>query len=197
TKLDTLNAELTAAEANRIQKEAIYRLAASRNGDALIALAASPGVSQVSSPAAAEIAILQQLRAQQNSLKMSLAHDSVAMDKNNRHIRELDTQIAEGERQIAAEMQQITRLAGADLQLAQQTEQQIQHEFDQQQGKASKLNEQTVEFAVLRQEAFSRKKLYEDLYTRLQEANVAAGIKATNITVVEPARSDSRPIRPA
>src|SRR6185437_5324205 len=95
TKLDTLNAELTAAEANRIQKEAIYRLAASRNGDALIALAASPGVSQVSSPAAAEIAILQQLRAQQNSLKMSLAHDSVAMDKNNRHIRELDTQIAE------------------------------------------------------------------------------------------------------
>jgi polysaccharide biosynthesis transport protein len=196
-KLDALNAELTAAEANRIQKEAIYRLAASSSGDALIALASSPGTAQLSSPALSEIAVLQQLRVQQNSLNMTLAQDSVAMGKNNRHVRELETQIAEGERQIQGEMQRVTHLAGSDLELAKETEQQLRRQFDQQQAAASKLNEDTIEFAVLREEAFSRKKLYEDLYTRLQEANVAAGIKATNITVIDPARSAARPIRPA
>jgi len=199
-KLDALNEELTAAEANRIQKEAVYRLAAASNGDALIALASNsgsgPGEAQVSSSAVPELAVLEQIRTQQNALKMSLSQDSVSMGKNNRHVRELETQIAEGESQIQSEMQRITRLAGSDLQLAKETEQGIQRQFDQQQTEASKLNEETVEYAVLSQEALSRKKLYEDLYTRLQEANVAAGIKATNITVEDPARVEGRPIRP-
>jgi succinoglycan biosynthesis transport protein ExoP len=198
-KLDALNEELTAAEANRIQKEAVYRLAAASNGDALIALASNPGSgeAQMSSSAVPELAVLEQIRTQQNALKMSLSQDTVSMGKNNRHVRELETQIAEGESQIQSEMQRITRLAGADLQLAKETEQGIQRQFDQQQTEASKLNEETVEYAVLSQEALSRKKLYEDLYTRLQEANVAAGIKATNITVEDPARVEGRPIRPA
>ena len=93
-------------------------------------------------------------------------------------------------------MQQIIKRAQVDFQLAQQTEGEIRRQFGQQQTAASKLNEKTVQFAVLSQEAFSRKKLYEDLYTKLQEANVSAGIKATNITIVDPARSQSVPVRP-
>lgn len=199
-KLDALNEELTAAEANRIQKEAVYRLAAASNGEALIALASNSGSgsgeAQMNSSAMPELAVLEQIRTQQNALKMSLSQDSVSMGKNNRHVRELETQIAEGESQIQSEMQRITRLAGSDLQVAKETEQGIQRQFDQQQTAASKLNEETVEYAVLSQEALSRKKLYEDLYTRLQEANVAAGIKATNITIEDPARVEGRPIRP-
>ena len=98
--------------------------------------------------------------------------------------------------QIHQELQEIIKRAQADFQLAQQTEDEIRRRFDEQQAEASKLNEKTVEFAVLSQEAYSRKKLYEDLYTKLQEANVSAGLKATNITVVDPARSQSVPIRP-
>ncbi len=197
-KLDALNEELTAAEANRIQKEAVYRLAASSNGDGLIALASNSGSgqAQMSSSSMTELAVLGQIYTQQNALKMSLSLDSVSMDKNNRHIRELETQIAEGENQIRSVLQRITHLAGADLQLARRTEQGIQRQFDQQQTEAGKLNKETIEYSVLSQEALSHKKLYEDLYTRLQEANVAAGIKATNITVEDPARVEGRPVRP-
>ena len=98
--------------------------------------------------------------------------------------------------QIHQELQQIIKRAQADFQLAQQTEDEIRRRFDEQQAAASKLNEKTVQFAVLSQEAYSRKKLYEDLYTKLQEANVSAGLKATNITVVDPARSQSVPVLP-
>jgi capsular exopolysaccharide synthesis family protein len=58
------------------------------------------------------------------------------------------------------------------------------------------LNEKTVEYVVLSQEAYSRKRLYEDLYSKLQEANVSAGIKATNITIVDPARPQTVPVSP-
>ncbi len=115
---------------------------------------------------------------------------------NNRHLKEIQTQIRALDEQIQEELQQITKRAQVDFQLAQQTEDEIRRQFDQQQTAASKLNEKTVQFAVLSQEAFSRKKLYEDLYTKLQEANVSAGIKATNITIVDPARSQSIPVRP-
>jgi polysaccharide biosynthesis transport protein len=196
-KLDAVSAELTTAEANRIQKEAIYRLASSSNGDALIALASSTGAAGTNPSIMAEINVLAQLRTQEASLKMSLAQDSVMMGKSNRHIRELQTQIAEVERQTQAELPRITRLAHADLQLAEQTEHRLRGRFEDQQAQASKLNEEMVEFAVLNQEAFSSKQLYEHLYTRLQEANVAAGIKATNITIVDTARAESHPIRPA
>ena len=198
-KLDALNAELTAAEANRIEKEAIYRLAQANNGDALLALAnSSSATGQGSSMALSQggISLLQNLRQQQDVLKMNLAEASEKYGANNRHLKDLEAQLAALEVQIRHEMQEITKLAQADLQLALTTEEQLRRQFGLQQAEASKLNEKTVEFAVLSQEAFSRKRLYEDLYTKLQEANVSAGIKATNITIVDPARPQAVPIRP-
>jgi capsular exopolysaccharide synthesis family protein len=197
-KLDALNAELTVAEANRIEKEAIYRLAQADNGDALLALASNPSGGHANSMALSQggISALQQLRQQQNVLKMSLAQASTKYGANNRHLNEIQDQLNELNGQILQEMQEVTKLAHSDLQIAQQTEDRLRQEFGKQQVEAGKLNEKTVEFAVLSQEAYSRKRLYDDLYTKLQEANVAAGIKATNITIVDPARAQAVPISP-
>ena len=198
-KLDALNSELTVAEANRIQKEAIYRLARAGNADAIVALGNNPVATQGNSMVITQgggTSTLQILQQKQNDLKVSLADAATMYGENNRHLKEIETQIGELDEQIHHEIQEIVKRAQADLELAQQTEDEIRRRFVQQQEEASKLNEKTVEFAVLSQEAYSRKKLYEDLYTKLQEANVSAGIKATNITVVDPARTQSKPIRP-
>ena len=198
-KLDALNAELTAAEANRIEKEAIYRLAQTGNADVVLGLGNDPLAAQSNSmvlDTRGGLSNLQQLRQQQNQLKINLAEASTTYGANNRHLKEMQTQMRALDEQIHEELQQIIKRAQVDFQLAQQTENEIRRQFDEQQGAASKLNEKAVQFAVLSQEAFSRKKLYEDLYTKLQEANVSAGIKATNITIVDPARSQSIPIRP-
>jgi len=198
-KLDALNAELTVAEANRISKEAIYRLAQTGSADVILGLGNDPLAGQGNSMVLTQgggLSNLQQLRQQQNQLKMNLAESSTTYGANNRHLKDMQTQMHELDDQIHEEMQQIVKRAQVDFHLAQQTEGEIRRQFDQQQGAASKLNEKAVQFAVLSQEAFSRKKLYEDLYTKLQEANVSAGIKATNITIVDPARSQSSPFRP-
>lgn len=198
-KLDALNAELTAAEANRIEKEAIYHLARTKNEDVVAGLGSDPLAVQSNSMVLTQgggVSNLQQFRQQKSQLKINLAEASTAYGANNRHLKELQTQIAALDEQIQLELQHITRRAQVDFQLAQQTEGVIRQRFNEQQGAASKLNEKAVQFAVLSQEADSRKKLYEDLYTKLQEANVSAGIKDTNITIVDPARSQAVPVRP-
>jgi succinoglycan biosynthesis transport protein ExoP len=198
-KLDALNAELTVAEANRIEKEAIYRLAQTGSADVILGLGSDPLASQSNSMVLTQgggLSNLQQLRQQQSQLKINLSDAATTYGANNRHLKEMETQMRALNEQIQDELQQIIKRADVDFQLAQQTEGEIRRQFGQQQAAASKLNEKTVQFAVLSQEAFSRKKLYEDLYTKLQEANVSAGIKATNITIVDPARSQSVPVRP-
>jgi succinoglycan biosynthesis transport protein ExoP len=198
-KLDALNTELTAAEANRIEKEAIYHLAQTGNEDVVLGLGNDPLAMQGNSMVLTQgggVSNLQLLRQQRSELKINLADASTTLGENNRHLKEIQTQIGALDEQIHQEMQEIIKRARADFQLAQQTEDEIHRRLDEQQVAASKLNEKAVEFAVLSQEAYSRKRLYEDLYTKLQEANVSAGIKATNITIVDPARSQSAPVRP-
>lgn len=198
-KLDALNSELTAAETNRIEKEAIYQLVQTGNDQVVLGLGNDPLALQSNSMVLTQgggLSNLQQLRQQQNELKINIAQASATYGVNNRHLKDMQTELHALEEQIHQELQEIIKRAQADFQLAQQTENELRRRFDEQQDAASKLNEKTVQFAVLSQEAYSRKKLYEDLYTKLQEANVSAGLKATNITVVDPARSQSVPVRP-
>jgi polysaccharide biosynthesis transport protein len=198
-KLDALSAELTAAEGIRIEKEAIYRIVQTGNANVISGLGNDPLAAQSNSMVLTQgggLSILQQLQQQQGLLKIALAQAAPTLDVNNRHFKDLQIQMHALDLQIQEESQQIIKRARVDLQLAQQTEAAIQKVFDQQQIEAGKLNEKAVQFAVLSQEAASRKKLYEDLYTKLQEANVSAGIKATNITIVDPARSQSSPVTP-
>ena len=196
-KLDELNQELTQAEANRIGKEAIYHL--TQSGDADVVLGLESNVLAEQSMVLTQgggLSNLQNLRAQLGLLDVQLAQESNTYGPNNRHLKDLQIQIRSLNEQIAQELQLITKRALADFQLAKQTEDEIRRQFDQQQTAASKLNDVAIQFAVLSDEAMSHKLLYEDLYTKLQEANISAGIKATNITVVAPARTESEPIRP-
>ena len=127
---------------------------------------------------------------------MQRAQEANSFGAKNRHLRDLDDQIKTLDSQIVDELQLITKRAQADFELAKQTEDGIRKQFDEQQASAAKLNDVAIQFAVLSEDAMSRKMLYEDLSTKLQEANISAGIKATNITIVSPARTQSEPIRP-
>lgn len=199
-KLDELNAELTAAETDRVQKEAIYRLAASSNPDVILGLKTNPIAQGSSIVTGAEgqqkLQNLEGLDSKRSELQVELAQASTIYGPNNRHLKDLQTQLDAVNAQVKVEMGKIVDRAAADLKVAEQTENAIRARFNDMQVQASKLNEKNVQLGILSQEAFSRKKLYEDLYTKLQEADVSAGVKATNITVVDPAFTPSSPVLP-
>ena len=198
-KLNALNQELTQAEANRIEKEAIFRFANSGNAEAIAGIAQDPLAQQSHSAVLTQEAGLSNLNTlllQIGQIRLGLVNAGTKYGENSRHLKFYQTQAQELESQLHAEVARIGKIAEADFKLARQSEADIRSQFERQQGLANQLNEKAVQFAILSQEAFSRKKLYEDLYTKLQEANVSAGIKATDITIIDPARSESQPVRP-
>ncbi len=128
-KLDTLNSELTEAEANAIEKESIYRLALTGNYDAISALgasasraSASPAPGRTTSTAqSANATTLQQLQAKQNDLKVELARQTEIYGTNNRHLRELETTGQRGgttERFAKKRCSELSERVAGDFQIA-------------------------------------------------------------------------------
>lgn len=196
-KLDILNSELTAAETDRLQKEAVSRLVHTGDPEVVVGLNGT-AVAQGSSTLMGNggLGNLARLQLKIAQLKVDEAQASTVYGPSNRHLKDIQTQLQALNVQVHDEMQRIIRGSDAELKVAQQTENALRARFIDQQDSAARLNEKNVQLAVLTQEAYSQKKLYEDLYTKLQEANISAGIKATNVTIIDPASPPTNPVRP-
>ena len=57
-------------------------------------------------------------------------------------------------------------------------------------------NDKAVQYQVARQEATQSRTLYENLVGRMKEADLVAGMRSSNITLVDSARVPSRPAKP-
>src|ERR1700736_3562391 len=68
--------------------------------------------------------------------------------------------------------------------------------FEQQKREANQLNESAIEYSVLKRDAESNRQLYQDLLQRLKEAGVSAGLRSSNIRVVDVARTPTSPMKP-
>jgi capsular exopolysaccharide synthesis family protein len=98
--------------------------------------------------------------------------------------------------QIHQELIRINQRALNDFTLAQKTEDGIRGEYSKQEEEVNKLNDKMVNLEILAGEAISSRVLYEELNSRLQQAGVTAGVKATNLDLVDPARPAAKQSRP-
>ena len=184
-KLDELNKELTAAQTDRIQKESNYRLAV--EGDpAAFSKTSREGASSM----------LEKFREKEAELNTQRAQVTTQFGAGYPKVAELDNQVKQVRTEIAAEevrMQQQIRdeyLAGL------QRENLLTTAFNQQKQEANQLNESAIEYSVLKRDADSNRQLYQDLLQRLKEAGVSAGLRSSNIRVVDVARTPTNPIKP-
>jgi capsular exopolysaccharide synthesis family protein len=72
----------------------------------------------------------------------------------------------------------------------------LQSSFDKQKGEAYKLNEDAIQYAILRRDVESSRDLYEGLLKKLKEAGVMAGLKSSNINIVDQASIPVEPVEP-
>jgi len=198
-KLDELNKALTGAEADRIAVEAVYRLTQTQNPEVVLGLAGTSfsntaGASALISGNA--LSMLQALQQQEAALKVQYADAATKYGAKNPKLAELQNQIGAIDSQVHEEIAKLSERAHNQLLIAQQTENGLQDAFNKQTAEVQKVNDSTVQLEVFAQEAASDRQLYEDLYTKLQEATVDAGVRATNISIVDPARAPKAPTRP-
>lgn len=198
-KLAALNQELTAAEADRIAKEAIYQLTQTQSPDVVSGLQSSSLATEGGSNVTTEgqgLAMLQQLRAQEATLRMQYGDYQTKYGPNNPHLLEIQGEMNALDGSIKDELKRINQRAKNDVDLAQRTEDGLHKAYDDQQAEVNKLNDNTIELEVLAGEALSNRDLYNGLFTRLQEASIQAGVSATNLDLVDEARPTTVPTKP-
>ena len=198
-KLDTLNQELTAAEANRIGKQAIYDLTRTHNSDVVAGLAQSSIPAIATSAVVTEghgLNLLESLRADQGRLRLEYSADVTKYGARNPQMVELQNQLASVNKQISDELQQIDLRARNDYLVARHNENGLRAAFQKQQESAGQLNQSAVTLQMLVQQATSSRKLYDSLYQQIQEAGVQAGLRATNLRLTDNARPHSTPKKP-
>src|ERR1017187_3550034 len=184
-KLDELNRQLTGAETDRIQKESNYRLAAS--GD----LAAFGKTSREGTSS-----MLERLRGKEDDLNTQYAQATTQFGSGYPKVVELNNQLKQVRTEIVAEETRSLQEIRDEYLIALQRENLLTTAFEQQKQEANQLNESAIEYSVLKRDADSNRQLYQDLLQRLKEAGVSAGLRSSNIRIVDVARTPTGPIAP-
>jgi capsular polysaccharide biosynthesis protein len=68
--------------------------------------------------------------------------------------------------------------------------------LEQQKKEVNQIAEKSIQYNILKREVDTSKQLYDGLLQRLKEAQVSAGLKASNIRIVDAAEVPKRPVKP-
>lgn len=190
-KLDELNKELTSAESDRMQKEAVYRMTQSGDPNAVVSAVASdaPNASGTSP-------LLDRLHQQQADLKIQVAELSTQFGPAYPKVAQLNNQLKEVEQQIQLETRKTVDHLRTQYQAALQREGMLRAALEQQKQEANKLNESAIEYTLLKRDVETNRTLYEGLLEKLKEAGVTAGLRSNNIKVLNQARPPASPVEP-
>jgi succinoglycan biosynthesis transport protein ExoP len=196
-----LNRDLTRAEVERVGKEAIYQMTETQDPDIVLGIGSSPIASELGqnssfAPGSGDLVLLQQLRQQQAQLQVKLATSATKYGAKNPFMVQLQNEEAAFDAQIHLELDRIRKRARNDLAVATLSEDGLRKRVAAQEQLVDQLSEKADKLTLLQEEAFSNRAIYQDLYTKLEEASITAGMKASNMTVVDPARVPVEPTYP-
>jgi succinoglycan biosynthesis transport protein ExoP len=181
-KLADLSKAVTEAQTVLAEKEALYRMAASGNVDAL--------------PAARENLVIQDLLKRKTELDVNYSEASLQYGPNYPKVQRLVAQQKELEEDLAKARKTVIESVQQEFGTAHQRVELLQEALDRQKAEANDLAEKLVQYHILQHDAQSNKTLYDGLLQKLKEAGITAGLRSSNIRVVDPALAPSSPSRP-
>jgi polysaccharide biosynthesis transport protein len=195
TRLQDLNTALSTAESNRILKQAVYLSIKNAGAEAVSGLAGNM-TSGASPEVMNSLALLQGLRTQQDTLKATYAQNQVKFGPNYPQMQQMHSQIDDLQRSIDEEVAKLESRAKNDYQVARETETNTREMYDRTKGEASKLNSKAIDYTVAKQEATQSQGIYDTLYGRVRESGALAGLRSSNISVVDPSSIPGKPKLP-
>jgi len=181
-RLQQLQEQLTKAQSERYEKEALYRLVQTGDPGAL------PGVF--------ENKLIQDLSERLAELKREHAQLSTTFSPDYPRVKEIQSQIDEIESSLRDERQRAADRIANDYSAAVRREDLVQQALDGQQKQVSLIAEKSVQYNILKREVDTNKQLYEGLLQQLKEAGVSAGLRASNIRLVDSAEPPAKPVKP-
>jgi len=181
-KLAELEKQLTDAQADRINKEAVYQLAQSGNYDAITAVRDS--------------AVIQDILKQQTTLSAQYTDAVNQYGPKYPKVLRIQAQLKDLDQLITREKLNIGNQVEADYRGARQREILLKEALDQQKAEVNANAEKFVQYNILKREADTNKQLYDGMLQKLKEAGITAGLRSSNIRIVDPALIPTGPSRP-
>lgn len=181
-RLRQLQEELTRAQGARYEKESLYRQI--QAGE----YAALPGV--------ADNKLVQELTVRQAELQREKAMLETTFTADYPKVKQIQSQIEEINAVLARERKRVAERITNDYLAAVRREDLVRGAFEEQQKQANLIAGRSVQYNILKREVETNKQLYEGLLQRLKEAGVSAGLKATNVRIVDPAEPPKKPAKP-
>jgi len=137
---------------------------------------------------------------QLNSQLLDAGAEYVSMSERFREdypaMQELRSRMNRLEQDIASEKQRIAdNIIGRHENLQDQVSA-LEDAIAERESRILALNDQAVQYNILRREFQTNQELYDGLLQRLKEIGVAAGLQENNISVIEHARAAGAPFRP-
>lgn len=180
--LSTVNQQLAEAKADRIVKEARYKMAQTRNPELLVSVA--PGTTLTS------------LRGQQADLMVQEAQLRSKFGPEYPKVVELKKQLASVQSDIDTEINNLTTRFAVEYSAALQTEALMQSRLDTLKQEAYQENQSAAQFDILKHEAESAAELYDALELKLEEAGITSGLNSNAVDVIDQATIPLAPILP-
>jgi len=177
-----LQEELTKTQAARYEKESLFRLVQSSDYGSL------PGVF--------DNKLLQDLSMRLAEVQRERAQVGTTFTDNYPKVQQIQNQVVEIQAALQRERQRAAQRISNDYFAALRREALVQHAFVDKQKQANLIAEKSVQYGILSRDVESNKTMYEGLLQRLKEAGVSAGLKASNIRIVDPAKPPYKPVSP-
>jgi capsular exopolysaccharide synthesis family protein len=181
-QLGLISDALLKARGDRIAKESLVTLAATRSGDALPAVLQSPVI-------AGRKHELASLESEYRRLAQTFKPEYPRM-------QQLGEKIAEIRQQVRVETERVVAGLNTDYQAAVRTERELEVALTQQRRLARGLSDSMAEYSLLRREVDTNRELFASLLGRLRETQISAALFTSNISVVDRAEVPTVPYKP-
>jgi len=182
SKLEELNKQLTEAEADRIDKQSIYQTIAAGSLDQI--------------PETKSTETMQTLRLRESELKSEYAQTNTTLGPNHPKVIELSNRMKALDGSIQLELKRLAARAHGEYLAAGIREQRLRAAFVSQKVEANRLNQSAIQYGLLKQDFDSNRQLYDNLQDRMKEAGVAAGLRSSNVRLIDPAELPVLPSSP-
>jgi succinoglycan biosynthesis transport protein ExoP len=181
-KLSDLNAALTAAETDRMQKEALWDEVRSVRPKEFPEILRNPLIKELETNLAT-------LRQQQAKLQASFKEGWPQLDQ-------LNSQVEEAERQLKVQWENAVRSAEGAYRAAIRQEILLRKALTDQKQESDLYNQNSIQYNILKRQADADKQLYEGMLQSLNEAGVSASLQSNNIHILDSAEVPEKPHRP-
>ena len=182
-RLADINRELTDAQSDRMKKEALYAFAKGGDSDAVPQIRDNPAV--------------QDLLRRRADLYVQYTDALNQYGPNYPKVQRIQSQLKELDAAVNKEKKEVLARLESEYQEARQREQLLTQALDHQKAEVNKMSERMVQYSILKRDSEADKALYDGLLTKLKEAGISAGLRSSNIRVVDPAMVPTTPARPA